>query len=334
MSSLKQYAQVVTTKLKAIDVAGHFSKKRKLAAGNTSVAVELHEKGFAVAQVSLESDGIKIKQCQFIHNTNAKIRGELIAEMFSRLNISHENCRLVLSGNSYKFLLAEAPNAPLENLRAIMPSKIKDSLPWKVSDTTADVLLLPPDAFRGRKKSVYVAVAETKPLEQHLDLLHSVAIDPEAVVTVEMAIKGYWRIIRPPARTSIGVMRLSESGGVIVMICDGAIYLARRIAVSLSSLADEGVNRQEIFDQVVLEIQRSVDFYESQLGKGPVAKVVLLPPPIDLGIGFDYIEQNISTEIERMNPFEVLEFDQELSMKDQSYCISVLGAAIAGVEDV
>ena len=96
----------------------------------------------------------------------------------------------------------------------------------------------------------------------------------------------------------------------------------------------EAAKASGVFDQVVLEIQRSVDFYESQLGKGAVTQIIMLPPPMDLGIGFEYIEQNISTDISVLNPFEELNYDQELSIKDQAYCTGAIGAAIEGLKNV
>ena len=330
---MKQYVAQVVSNLKSFDLKSKLSRKKKNTV-LTSTAIDLNEHGFAIAEVKREGGAIKVLNCQFVHNSNTKIRAELIRELVDRRQISAAHTTWVLSGNVYKFLLAEAPNAPLESLRAVMPSKIKDSLPWKVAETTADVLALPPDAFRGRKKSVYVAASETKFIEQQMGLLHEVGIEPEAITTIEIAIKAYWDIVKPSAKTSVGIMRITENGGVIVMMCDGAIYLARRIVVALDELQEEGVNRQDVFDQVVLEIQRSVDFYESQLGKGPVSKVLMLPPPIDLGIGFEYIEQNISTNIEILDPLTLLESGIELSTKDQAYCVGALGAAIEGLKNV
>ena len=334
MGKVKQYTEQMVSGLKLSSFKSRFSKKGKSNA-STSMAIDLTEQGFAIAEVTMSGDQVNIVNCQFVHNTNTKIRGELISELIQRRNINCAHTTWVLSGNTYKFLLAEAPNTQLESLRAIMPIKIKDSLlPWKVAEVTSDVLLLPPDAFRGRKKSVYVAASQTKVIETQLQQFGEMGIKPEAITTIEVALKAYWAVLNPPAKTSIGIMRITETGGVIVMVCDGSIYLARRIVVALNGLTEEGANKQDIFDQVVLEIQRSVDFYESQLGKGPVSKVVMLPSPVDLGIGFDYIEQNISTDIEILDPFKAMNSDFEMVLKDQAYCVGALGAAIEGLKNV
>jgi len=332
MGNLQQYAELMSSQFKAITFGSRFSLRKKSTTKMSSTAIEFNEHGFAVVEVMVDKNQLKIVNCSFVHNTNTKIRGELINELFDRKRINKDNCKIVLSGHSYKFLLAEAPNAPLESLRHIMPNKIKDSLPWKLSEVTADVLQLPQDAFKGRKNSVYVAVAQTELIDNYVRLLMGVGIQPDNVTTVELGLRAYWPLINPEPKKSIGIMRITESGGVIVMMCDGDIYLARRIVIDLNSLNEEGVNRQDVFDQVVLEIQRSVEFYESQLGKGSVSKVVMLPPPLDLGVGFDYIEQNISTDIEIFRPFETLGFDQDMTAKDQSYCVGALGAAMEGLK--
>ena len=118
------------------------------------------------------------------------------------------------------------------------------------------------------------------------------------------------------------------------MMCDGHIYFTRRMVIALAKLADPEINKQDIFDQVVIEIQRSVDFYESQLGKGGIAKIILLPPSVDLGLGFDYIEQNISTDIEIISPLEILGFEHDGHTKDEGFCLAALGAALEGPLDV
>lgn len=332
MGSVRQYAMNVVQTLQGRGLSRIVrSKKTK---EKLCTAIALRAEGFAVAEIKLEEDRPKVIQCHFVHNTNLKIRGELIAEMISRRKISTQNVVLVLDSADYRFLLADAPDVPVENLRYVMPNKIKDSLPWKVADTTIDVLVLPPDAFRGRKKNVYVAAVETDLVSHNVRMLRKAACDVVAVTTVEMALKSFWDIAMMSPKESIGILSLSGAGGIVLMMSEGAVYLTRKISVALDTLGNDGVDRQEIFDQIVLEIQRSVDFYESQLGKGTVTKLVMLPTTVDLGVGYDYIEQNISTDIDRLDPLSLYSHSHEMSARDQAFCMTALGAAVGGLKNV
>lgn len=331
MGNLKQFAETIGSKVRGNSFLAKLTARGKNVHRESSTVIAISESGFAIVEVALKGQIPQVLCCQFVSNTNASIRAELIAELIERRGINTQSVKMVLCDSRYKFLLAEAPQAPIESLRAIMPVKIKDSLPWRLSEITADVLMLPSDAFRGRKRSVYVAVANNPYLEEQLEMLKSIRVEPVGVTTVEIALKAYWRLLETPAAVTVGILCMTESGGVIIMVCDGAIYLARRMAIALDTLGAEGVNKQDVFDQVILEIQRSVDFYESQLGKGPVSKIVLLQPPVDLGIGFDYIEQNISVDIELFRPLEQLEYTHDLTQVEESNCMGALGAALEGL---
>ena len=150
MGNLKQFTDGISSRIKSIQLLGKFKGRSKKKKGPSVTVIEINDDGFAVVEVSFDSGAPRILNCQFVNNTNPTIRSELIAELFERRNIGTSTVKLVLSDSKYKFLLAEAPNAALEGLRAIMPSKIKDSLPWKLSEVTADVLPLPTVVFLGQ----------------------------------------------------------------------------------------------------------------------------------------------------------------------------------------
>jgi len=290
--------------------------------------IEMSAQGFAVAEVTIGQQKPLLKNCHFIYNENIKIRSELMVELFERRKINTAQSFLVLSPQYYKLLLAEAPPIPLEDLRVVMPAKIKDSIPWELTDSTSDVMPLPDDAFRGRKKSVYVASAQTSVIAQQVEMLRGIGIKPISISIAEIALLGFESLMLHQPKESYGVLKLGDTEGLINMVCDGNVYLSRRLNVALNDLVKQEIERQVFFDQLVLEIQRSVDFYESQMGKGPVAKIQLLPTAVELGVGYEYVEENISTDIEWFDPFELVEIGVEVQHKDKAHCTSAFGSAM------
>lgn len=303
---------------------------------NQSVmAIEISENGFAIVEVAKEDAHLIVKTCQFIQNTNVKIRADLIAELITRRDVNTNICSLILGLNDYKLLLAEAPPIPLEDLRVLMPAKVKDSLPWELQDGTNDVFKLPDDAFRGRKKSVYIASAKTNMIRERIDLLHKINIKPKVVGITELTMLGFEEMIKDKnVDSSYGLLTLTDSEGVVNMMHDGTIYLTRRLHIALSDLQNKELDKRNFFDQIILEIQRSIDFYESQMGKGGVKNIYILPTSQDISSGFDYIIENISTNITKLNPYEKLKGTSEISTKDKAYCVNCLGEAIRIISDV
>ena len=115
----------------------------------------------------------------------------------------------------------------------------------------------------------------------------------------------------------------------------GELYLARRIEVSLAQLieADAG-RRNQYFERIALELQRSLDHFDRQYHYVTVAKLLLAPMPQEIGLQ-QYLAANIYVPVESIDLGAVMAFPGVPELKHparQAQCLFTIGAALRGEE--
>ncbi len=82
----------------------------------------------------------------------------------------------------------------------------------------------------------------------------------------------------------LALLAFDDEGGLLTITCDGELFLARRIDITLGQLqdADESM-RQQYQDRVELEVQRSLDYFDRQFHHIPMERM-LVSVPDDSGL--------------------------------------------------
>src|SRR5690606_32693819 len=111
----------------------------------------------------------------------------------------------------------------------------------------------------------------------------------------------------------------------------GELYLSRHIEISLPQLVQAHTEaREQLFDRIALELQRSLDHMDRQYSYVPVSRVLIAPLPDDVAL-VDYLKGNLSATVEQVNLAEVLDLQDVPALADaneQRARWQALGAAL------
>jgi MSHA biogenesis protein MshI len=202
---------------------------------------------------------------------------ESVREFMNEQQLSDIAATIVLGLNSYQMLLVEAPPVEAEELAAALKWKVKDLLSQKVDQSIVDGFLLPDDAFRGRQKMAYAVATEKQAQQNLVDTLAEVGVLVDSIQVPELLLLQALKNVLSAGQAEL-VMVIGASGGMLVAIADGAVYLSRKLDVSADTVSEENSEQsQQVIDKLVLEMQRSRDYFESQMGKGIVGRLLLMP---------------------------------------------------------
>ena len=99
--------------------------------------------------------------------------------------------------------------------------------------------------------------------------------------------------------------------------------MARRIEQGLDRV-DQG------FTGVTLEIQRSLDYFESQLGKGYINRLLLLPMKRDGAAVLAALSAGLAVNLQALDLRELFvgQAAAELDEQQQAYCLAAVGEAL------
>ncbi len=279
-------------------------------------------------------DGV-IKRClqRALPQESASALCENLQALIEELAIENIPCSVVLSPAYYQLLLAEVPPVAEEEMAAALPWRIKDLLHHPLTEVLVDYFLLPEDAYRGRQKMLYAVAAKKVELTQWASLLEGLNVGLDSIDISELVVNNLMQSLASQA-ANVAVLCLNGKRGYMTVSQNQAMYLSRSIDIGLqaiiSTLPDdiEQFSGGQHLDNLLLEMQRSLDYYESQLGKGAVSDLYVVP----LGDCHErlvkFLDQNLAARVHSLDLNDVFESEELLDMQTQHNCFEAAAATL------
>lgn len=182
---------------------------------------------------------------------------------------------LILPLDQYQVFQLERPEGIDESeLGDALKWKLKDFLDFNPSDAVSDVFHFPEDASRGRGSLVNVVAARKSLVSGLVTLVENCGLALTSIDIAELALRNLVPRIDPASRGTALVHMRERFGQMIV--CKGeTLYLSRRLDVTSDDLRDAS-SQESAVQSLALEMQRSLDYYESQLGQVPPSVIRLV----------------------------------------------------------
>ncbi len=123
---------------------------------------------------------------------------------------------------------------------------------------------------------------------------------------------------------------LRENHGTLTVTRQGVLYLIRQIEKGLAGMdavAGDDFARTELVSKIVLETQRSLDYYESHFDYRPVTELVLAPGS-NIGGLADSLHEELGLTISSLDLNGMFETKTTMSTAEQSDCLLAIGAAL------
>lgn len=251
---------------------------------------------------------------------------KVLARVASDYDLGRSRCTTVLDASDYSLLLTEAPDVPPDELRAAIRWRIKDLIDFHINDATLDVFELPGEKAAGRARQMYAVAARSSVIQKRADMMHAAGINLDVIDIPEMAQRNLATLLPEDAK-GVVLLSFTAGGGLITISKQAEIYLSRNIDIGLDMLASFQ-DTNELFDRIALEVQRSLDYYDSHFRQAPITTLALAPLPRQVPGLEEYLKANLSVSVKAMDLTKLMECEVELKPELQSSCLTVLGAAL------
>lgn len=229
----------------------------------------------------------------------------------------------VMDPSSYSLLLVEAPDVEPAELRAALRWRIKDLIDFHIDDTVIDVFDLPGDTPRGRARMMYVVAARAAAVRAQVNTVEESHLHLSAIDIPELALRNIAALL-PEDIGGVALLHLCEGHGLIVITHQSSLYLARAIEFDPSP----GDGGKRAMETLTLEIQRSLDYYESHFGQPPVQGVVLSQgAERDAGLE-EHLRRDLPVTVKALELGDVLECAVPPSAAVIARCLPAIGAAL------
>lgn len=223
--------------------------------------------GLGSATVRRGPDGRAcVESCVFVESAAGDPRAALQG-MFETAAQRRGRFSAVLANGSYHLVQTDAPEVAENELRAAIRWRLTDLVPFPLADAVVDVFDVPARARRGAAPSVYVVATQRSVVEDHALTMQRFGERYDVLDVPELCLRNLAALL-PDADQGLAIVHIELQHAHIVVLRQGVIYLARQVELT-------GADAQQNTEAIVLELQRSLDYFESHHDQRPVRRTLV-----------------------------------------------------------
>lgn len=287
------------------------------------LGVEVSSDGIAIAYVEANDIGRPfLSRCEFISADAINSIPETLRDHIATLGLSKVPCNWVMVNPDYNLLLVESPKVSENELRDAMRWRIKDLISFPVENAIVDVFPLPKDGTRGVPMS-YVVVTERSRIQNIVSTASSAKICLSTIDIGELALRNIADVLDSDVRGAC-VVRLGQGRGNLALIKQAQVYLSRQFELAYNA----GLLDDLPEEKLVLEVQRSVDYYERQLGQVPPGQLLFCGENISEDKLTDSIRQSLPGKSNCLNLTSLLDGAEAWEESLLQLCVGAIGGAL------
>jgi MSHA biogenesis protein MshI len=279
-----------------------------------------------------------IKRC----DSYRKAGGEaaLLNRLRRQLHLDRYRCTTLLKTGDYQIIQVEAPNVLPEEMKNAVRWRIRDMIDYPVEEATVDSVSIPgSEGAAGRPAQLFAVAARNQIIAAAVKPFNDADIPLEIIDVPEFAQRNLARFLEPEAR-GVALLALNERGGLLTFSCGGELYQHRRIDITLASLRGAASEQRESvemqlesespYERLVVELQRSLDYFERQFPRVTLAKLVVTPV-----VGADdlrpFLVNRLDIPVELLYLSQVMDFPDVVELHEparQAQRVDAIGAAL------
>jgi len=298
-------------------------RKPSAAKGRIGLAFGTNE--IAVALVRRDSGTLVLERCERLPIDPAG-GAEAASAAIRAAGLPRVPVSTVLRTDDYQLALIEAPDVPPAELRAAMRWRLKETIDFRVEDAVIDVFEVPEQNRGGHGRMMYAVAARRSAIDRHAGALAAVPTF-DVVDVPELCLRNLAALL-PAASAGVALLQLGETAASVVLVRGKTFYFARQmdLQATLHIAGDSGTRLDA--GSVVLELQRSLDYYERHFDQPPITRIAVSPAgtraselALDLGreTGFEVTTLDLNVLLSCASPIEPA---------TQAACLLAVGAAL------
>ena len=246
-------------------------------------------------------DGLAIEHIGVVSETE-------LPDIFEKFQLKNVPCSWLLSPRDYRFLLTNAPSVPKEEQIEAAKWLVKDLIHFPVEDALVDGFVVPTAAATSASEKLYLSVAQLSIIQPTVERLlsygfHLITIDVIELALCNLLEKNLYR------KDGYGILYFYEGESLLLLCRDEDIFFIRRLRLNESMIRNfsSASELDYSLSDFSVEIQRSLDYFETELKQGSIKTVVCIP---------NHSVDSDSRRIDKMHKNKDLQTDKNIFFVD------------------
>lgn len=285
------------------------------------VCVQISQKGLSVVLAKIKPV-LQIRDCQYFAG-DLKVQQDSLHKFVEQHQLQHTDCYGVLSLDDYQLMLIEKPKVTDGELGEAVRWLVKDLINFPIEEAVVDVFPAPTRV--GQAKKIYVVIARLAWLTMIDTLIAKAGLNLKRINIAALAIRNILGSL--PIIGNSAVLLVKEGDHYYILVVkDRLVYLERKLEFSSQNELNPQVF--ELFcNELVAELQRSIDFYQNRERTIPVK--IFLDPVLGRNQKLvQMIEAALALHAEVLDIRKWVSKAEEMPPDIQTNCLSVVGEAL------
>lgn len=254
-----------------------FSWLSKRDSSNRFAGIAVQRSGCAVAVIRALSNGhMQLEHVAWSPTSAEKNLSEALPPLLSEAGIKSTPTTVLLPHDGYSLLQLEVPDVPEDERQDALRWRVRDMVDFSVETAVVDHFLLPKSKRPGAPELLYAVATPDSAVAEVVEPVLAAKVDLQAVDIPEMGLRDLVRCSEDLSERPVAYLALTGSVGVI-QICRGdEICLTRQIPFASAFTQMEASELTRQMESLALEVQRSLDYFESQYAMGAVDHLAVM----------------------------------------------------------
>ncbi len=242
----------------------------------SQIGIDFLPDGIAIAQVqtSRENPGGIIRS-EFVNATGSKAQVEALTEWVHRNGLHKVPCVCLVAGDDCDAYQVERPEVDDSEMIQAVTWKIKDLINFDVDHAVVDSYPMPVSS-KNNQQQVRVVVAREAVISSYVESIDATSLVLDALDVHEL-VPSNLPVVQQKAGKNLALLTLSSGSGLLSVYHDTDLYLSRDFMIGIDQLETASSEDQDVFEALLLELQRSLDYFESVYDIGAVTELCVYP---------------------------------------------------------
>jgi MSHA biogenesis protein MshI len=254
---------------------------------------------------------------------------QAVAAAVAKLHLGRTPISGVVAAEDYQLIQVEAPEVLPSELRAAVRWRLRDVISFHIDDAVVDVFEIPDQSRRSQTKMMFAVAARSAAVERLANTLSPSAAALDVIDIPELCLRNLAAQLSQDQR-GVALLMLGEKSAQLTLTRQGVLYQTRRIDfargfdVSNDDAADADIDAAAL----ALELQRSLDYYESHYDQTPIGDLVIVPNDQRAQRLAEALKSETSLKIGLFDVREIFEVPAGIEIGTGASCMTALGAAL------
>jgi MSHA biogenesis protein MshI len=242
----------------------------------SQIGVDFLRDGIAVAQVLTGSKNPgSVVRAEFIAANGQEAQVEALRTWVRSHGLQKSSCVCLIAHDDCDVYQVEKPEVEESEMMQAVTWKIKDLISYDVGNAVVDSYPMPPSS-KNKQQQVGVVSVHDSVIGGYVDSIRSCAMRLRTL-DIHDLVRSNLELVRQSAGESMALMTFSDDAGLLSVYHDTDLYVSREFKIGISRLEQASPDDESAFDALLLEIQRSFDYFESFYGMGAVTDLKVFP---------------------------------------------------------